>query len=852
MDIKNIKNLIRDIEKYEAHVCDDKRESLLAHTSLTAQYFRYIWEEKRIDGMISRYGKYIWNDPTKEAQEFWLDMIRGIPLFHDVGKINPDFQKQKMKNRNITEKSVFSCVAGRHSMISAVLYMEYFQKKLRTTSLKKEDKKILQRFVFLHAYMIERHHSDLRDFSAFLESLEEGSGRDVIEVLSKGGCTAWAEEFSLDAKKIKSRVDGFRKQFTEKWTVGESIGIYIYVKLLYSLLVASDYYATAEFMSGIQTRQTGNLENIMKWMDLYEDTDLMKTVREYQKNEYPLKLEKLKVETDITILRREMLCDAEKNLEENLNENIFYLEAPTGSGKSNTAMDLSFQIMKQDKMLRKIYYIYPFNTLVEQNLSNLRKIFGDSPEIFDNIAVVNSLTPIKMTRKEKQKEEEAEQTMYYQKALLDRQFLNYPMIVSTHVSLFDTIFGDSKESAFGFHQLMNSVVVLDEIQSYNNTIWGEIIHFLKELSYMLHMKIIIMSATLPNLDLLSENLDPAVRLMMNAEKYFSNPCFKERVQVSYELLDKKDIFEELVNHVKGMAAQKKKILIEFIKKDSAYHFFQRLMEDEDIKCVVEYMSGEDSVVERSRILNKIRDAAGAFILVATQVIEAGVDIDMDVGYKNISKLDSEEQFMGRINRSCLRKGSAYFFKMDDGRRIYKGDVRIDPTFTLENDEMRDVLTSKNFYGYYSKILDVLKRMNGQIGEAGLEEFWDSDVRWMYWSRVKERMQLISEDKWSMTVYLARVLEDENRAIIDGRELWKKYVDLLNDFTIDYARKKVELSKVTSKMNYFLYEIKKNFDLIYDDKVGGIFYIEDGEKYFENGKLNRRKIQGEIGEFIDFI
>lgn len=48
------------------------------------------------------------------------------------------------------------------------------------------------------------------------------------------------------------------------------------------------------------------------------------------------------------------------------------------------------------------------------------------------------------------------------------------------------------------------------------------------------------------------------------------------------------------------------------------------------------------------------------ILVATQVIEAGVDIDMDVGYKNISLLDSEEQFLGRINRSCKRKGMAYF------------------------------------------------------------------------------------------------------------------------------------------------------------------------------------------------
>lgn len=859
MDIRNIEKLIRDIEKYNAHICSEKKtdgqgvkqESLSEHTKLTGQYFRHIWKEKRIDEMIKRYGDRIWKNCTEEAHHFWIDMVMSIPLFHDLGKINPAFQKY-IKNDNVKNEPVFSCIAKKHSIISSVLYIEYFQKKIKDVVLDKEEKKLLRRFVFLHAYIIERHHSDLGDFTKFLESLEEGTGRDVIDVFSEGKCLAWAEPFYMDAKKIKNRLAGVRSQFTENWENEECIGIYVYVKMLYSLLVASDYYATAEFMSGLHICENGNLNEITKWMDIYESTDLMKTVREYQKKVYPLPLERLKTESDINILRSELLCDAEKTLKENLDKNLFYLEAPTGSGKSNTAMNLSFQIMKEDDTLCKIYYIYPFNTLVEQNMNNLRKIFGERADVFENIAVVNSLTPIKMVQWEKMKEEESEQTMYYQKALLNRQFLNYPMIVSTHVSLFDTMFGDTKESAFGFHQLMNSVVVLDEIQSYKNTIWGEIIHFLKELSYLLHMKVIIMSATLPNLDLLSEDMHPTVCLMKDTEKYFSNPCFKERVEVSFELMDKKDIMEELLRHVKKMAKGKKKILIEFIKKNSAYYCFQRLMEDTDVECGVEYMSGEDSLIERSRILNQIKNTEGSFILVATQVIEAGVDIDMDVGYKNVSKLDSEEQFLGRINRSCLRRGKVFFFKLDDGKQIYKGDIRIHKEFTLENEEMRDIMTSKKFYEYYRKILEVLKRMNELTGEIGVKDFFESDVRKMYWSKVKERMKLISEDKWSMTVYLSRILMDDMGNVIDGKNLWKKYVELLNNFEMDYAQKRVELSQVTSKMNYFLYEIKKNTDLMYDDKVGEIFYIENAEKYFINGKLNREKIQGEIGEFVDFI
>lgn len=114
------------------------------------------------------------------------------------------------------------------------------------------------------------------------------------------------------------------------------------------------------------------------------------------------------------------------------------------------------------------------------------------------------------------------------------------------------------------------------------------------------------------------------------------------------------------------------------------------------------------------------------------------------------------------------------------------------------------------------------------------------------------MQLISEDNWSMSVYLATRLKDEEGNFIDGAELWEAYKELLSNFSMEFAEKKIKLSKVTSKMNYFIYQIKKNPDLIYDDRVGEIFYIEDGDKYFKDGKLDHKKIQGELGEFIDFI
>lgn len=857
MKAEILEDFIEHLERYEAHMRIDEnaviteREPLLEHTRRTAWYFERIWEEKEVADMVLCFQTQTYRKLSEETKKFWKEMITGIPLFHDLGKINPDFQRSKLHNTRVDEEAVFRCISSKHSILSAVLYLDYFLRKLKEAKIESAEKKILRRYILFHTYIIERHHSDLGDFNLFIRMLEEEMGKDVAEICKSGACKAWKEEFFLDGKRIKSLIREFEHQKT--MSDEDGIGLYAYVRLLYSLLVASDYYATTEFMSGIEMYQYGNISEIQKWIQAYEQSELMKKIRSYQKELYPKTAAELQMEQDINQLRTEMLCDAEYMLKQNPKASFFYLEAPTGSGKSNTALDLSFQMLQMDKRLKKIYYIYPFNTLVEQNLENLKKIFGDHSEIFMQIAVVNSLVPIKMVKIEKKREEKQEDTSHYQKALLDRQFLNYPMILSTHVSLFDTMFGDTKESAFGFHQLMNSVVVLDEIQSYKNALWGEIIHFLKKFSVLLNMKILIMSATLPDLDILSENAVKAVSLIQNKEKYYFNSIFKDRVQLSYELLDNDCKEDGLVEHMRNQIGEGRKILIEFIKKSTASVFYNRIVEDEEFACDIEYMSGDDSLMERSRILNKIKEEKGAIILVATQVIEAGVDIDMDIGYKNISKLDSEEQFLGRINRSCIHTGKVYFFKLDSPKKIYGEDVRVQKEFTLESREMRDYLGRKEFGEYYRQVMQVIKKnYNDHAGITGLKDFFLQKVGELYWHDVKDRMKLIEEDRWSMSVYLARVLVTNQNETVDGRYLWKQYKMLLGDFQMNYAEKCIKLSELTSKMNGFIYQIKKNYDLIYNDRVGEIFYIEDGDKYFDNGKINRKKLQGEIGEFVDFI
>ena len=801
-------------------------------------------------------------------------MIEAIPIFHDLGKINPNFQIEKMSNKEIIRDENF--IETKHSFISAIIYLSYFRNKIVNKVKGRKIKDLLKEFILYHAYIIERHHSDIDKIGKFVGKINFKANPDTEQAIKELPISKLIEAitkskiYMKDLSLKKGSTDNLIASFEDKKFINkndkrrsEKQGIYIciYIRWLYSLLVASDYYATSEFMNGGSFNEVDDLNNIQDWINVYENTDLMENIRKYQNESYPMSMENLNKATNINILRSEIFCEAEEQIKNNYQENMFYLEAPTGSGKSNTAMNLSFKLMSWNRDLCKIFWIYPFNTLVEQNLDTLENIFGKKENIISKIAVINSLTPIKLKHvdckgniiSENDEPDENNEKNVYRQSLLDRQFLNYPMILSTHVSLFNTIFGESQQNLFGFYQLINSVIVLDEIQSYKNSIWTEIIYFLKSLANLFNMKIIIMSATLPNLDRLSQGQSEAIFLLKNSNKFFKTDCFKNRVQLNYDLLDTKvdDKFNQLKEHLKQHLDTDKKILIEFIKKRTANDFWLYLVEDEYFReknIKIEYLSGDDSLAERKRILDKIKQTEDTIVLVATQVIEAGVDIDMDIGYKNISKLDSEEQFIGRINRSCKRKGITYFFQIDDAKDIYKNDIRVDSEFTLEKEKMREILINKNFGDYYNKILDVTKNNN----KAYIKDFLGSiaDLNYEY---IDKHMKLIDEDKNIVQVYLARKIVDINGDLIDGKEIWKQYVNLWKmKSSMDYAEWKVNMSIITSKMNYFIYQVNKsNLELKeYNDKMGNIIYIEDGDKYFTKDKFNREMLQGVGG--IDFI
>ena len=94
------------------------------------------------------------------------------------------------------------------------------------------------------------------------------------------------------------------------------------------------------------------------------------------------------------------------------------------------------------------------------------------------------------------------------------------------------------------------------------------------------------------------------------------------------------------------------------------------------------------------------------------------------------------------------------------------------------------------------------------------------------------------------------LECEDGTMLDGWSLLEQYEMLLRNRTMDFSEKQVKLSDVRSKLNNFIYQVKWNPNLNYSGVLGELYCIQDGETYFENGKLNRKKLESEGVLFVD--
>lgn len=762
-------------------------ETLLAHSQLTFRYYKIYCRkkgmEKLIHGLIEACGFR-----GEEGKTVYLLFLYAIYL-HDIGKINPAYQADVLGNELFRSRRR-QARNSYHGKASAYLYIDHMYKVVL-----KDPPEGVYKCLAAFAYCISRHHGKLENGKDFNE-LDLWDERYFQSDLNR-------EAFARIQYDMQEELEGKRQGSGQ-----EPIAFYMLGRLLYALITGCDYCATQEFMTGqamepavIHTGGAGLKKG-------YDGSALCRSIRSYQKDP--------DVFSGIPIneLRNRMFLEAEENLLAQPDAHIYYLEAPTGAGKTNMAINLTLRILEIDSEIQNIFYVFPFNTLVEQTKDALDPYFGGQ------MAVINSLTPVLTDRDGEQED--------YEGAWLDHLFHNYPIVLTSHVNFFNALFGCGRNQCFPLLKLCNSVIVLDEIQSYKNGIWREMISFLQSYAQLLHMKIIIMSATLPQLDRMLRTVEARfATLIRDPQIYYRNPLFQNRVRLDFSLLEQGKItltnLKEKVLLFKG-----RRVLVEFIKKKTARAFYELCKEE----CNAVLLTGDDNGARRKQVIERITQGEN-LILIATQVIEAGVNIDMEIGFKDISLPDGEEQFIGRINRSCLQPGggTAYFFDYDDAAPIYRGDARLQ--HSILDPLIRQSLTEKRFDQIYEQVFaDLLARTSK--ANTGNIAYLDQDCVKMNCRNVEEKMRLIDPTKQLFIPYQWEEL--------DGYQVWKEFKTLCRNREMSYARRKVELSRLALKMSYFTFSV-------YGDKVpagaesfGGYSFIEGGEQFVTEGILDREALE----------
>lgn len=764
-----LENIVKNKNLYFAHIKNNENELLQDHINLINFYYKKIKNQEILNKIFKMLNLKIDQN-----------LIDNIITYHDYGKINPLFQKLKLNN-DIEDLDLE--IGTSHSILSSFLYIYDHIKN---------NNDIENYIIFLNAFIISRHHSPMSNFSY--------NGQNFIEIFTEDELFEKTMNLLKNDKNIKDNYIKDEKlefimdkayELLDNYPKLDEKVLFIYQRYMESLLIASDFYSTSNFMENVEI--DFKKLDISNFKSAYKNSYLYKKIKN---KEYDKPIDKL---------RNEIFNESKKNLN---NKNIHFLESPTGSGKTNIALNLTFKLLKEDR--NRIIYTYPFNTLIEQNKKTLYNIFDKNLQ--NEIKVINSITEI-------------EENDYYEKTLLERDFLNYNFLITSNVLFFDILFSNKRKHIGKLYNIENSVIILDEIQYLKNTLWNEIITMLDLYAKIFNIKFIMMSATLPKLDKLLEDNKNINYLIKDPKKYFTNPIFKNRVNIDYSLLQKGKIdYETLKDFINKVIKKDQKVLVEFITKKDAENFYKIL----DIKGYeIKILTGDDSLKKRDEIIKNFDKNQ---ILISTQILESGLDIDSDVGFKDISSLESEEQLMGRINRNNLKKDSTiYFFDMFDERKIYKD---LDKNLTLKNEDRKKDLLNKDFTNYFNIKINKAKVRKNLTYKDFLKDLKENNFE-----NIKKHMVLIDN-------------YDKINLYLGDKSLWYEYKNLFFDKSLKYSEKKIKLFNKRIKLNEHIFEISKNdfnkYIGCYNDKIDNIYFIEDYEKYLLNDRLN---LKGDIEDDI---
>ncbi len=818
--------------------------------------------EPLIEGLIYNLCNQIKFSDKDLVKNFLKEVFISTIAFHDYGKINENFQVDKMQNFSFSPKK--SSIGSQHSILSAYLFLNYYLKAFSKLPELKGYQNEIAGIICAFSDSILRHHSSVID-------IKEIENPDLsLELESYLYFIGLESPFKYIDQILESKIDFQEGIYLDKNS--KDFPLFTLIKLNFSLLTAADYLATLSYHNDISLPDS----NDKKWWGILSDERKHELYDKFidsapynrQALSEPENLTKnpnedynKRSQKNMNTLRSVILGEVIQNLREHHQEKLFYLKAPTGAGKTNISLAASIELLSKNKTLNKVFYVFPFTTLITQTYKSIIETLGLRS---DELVQLHS-----KAEWNKRNQEENSDGLYEAdwENHIENLFVHYPFTLLSHIKFFDVLKGNRKESNYLLHRFSNSIVIIDELQSYSPKFWDHINYFITHYAEAFNMRFILMSATLPEIGKLALYPNQKwIDLISNPQKYFQNENFSGRVDFDFSLMDINDInlnflLEFIADKGNQYAVENSdsvKIIVEFIKKQTASNFYKETVENikfSDYTILI--LSGTILNPRREEIVNNLQSVEWLnknpkVLIISTQVVEAGVNIDMDIGFKDTSLIDSDEQLAGRVNRNAKKnKNKVYLFNLDKEDNIYRGDERIVfQRAEINLNEHKRILERKEFDLLYNRIIAKhLKNRNELIQKFPT---YLKHLQSLRFKSVHEEFQLIEDSSGSVFIplelpitafskneikflYDISVISSSDEKIILGSRIFDMYENIIlnrtNNFIVD--RDSIQkFQSLLSKYTISLYQTQiQLIEFVEKNKLANIKPYRFGYLYF---------------------
>lgn len=557
---------------------------------------------------------------AKLAQEYCIDLLKPmaekVAKYHDIGKYAKTFQKR------LEGASVSFC----HAVCGAIAYQEYAN----------------QRDVFtpMLTYCIAGHHTGLMDGGTRVDTPEDGTLagclKRKVDYTGENDYTTYQEEYLVQPLTAEEEQPALAELLSVRKDPFEVLERYaFFTKLLFSCLTDADFLDTERFCNPDTKRgMQGDFKQALEILN-------------HRFSELPHA-------TSLQQARSRIQNQAFQNAEHA--ESIAILDMPTGSGKTLCSLKLALSnAIKHHK--KRVIYVIPYTSIIEQTADSFSKLFGDVLPVLQHHSNYTYETG---------KEEEPELAEKMRKTC---ENWDAPLIITTSVQFFQSFYHYKSSALRKLHNLKDSILIFDEIHLIPTDLLQPCLRAVGYVTKYLNGEAIFLSATMPDYEKLFQRFLPDCKYSQLITDHSDFPFFKKCM---YQNLGETD-YETIA----AQAETCENALIIVNRKKTAAEVY-RLLQGKKF-----HLSSYMTPAHRSASIQEIKACLKRkeqITVVSTSLVEAGVDLDFAVVFRELAGLDNILQAGGRCNREGKRKEATVFiFQTGERPRDMDLQMRINKT-----------------------------------------------------------------------------------------------------------------------------------------------------------------------------